>query len=570
MGRLLVRNLYLLLSPRIIGFRNGLARSASRARKRAFVMAFVGLCFWAGMFVLSCRVLIYFQSVEVIGDLLAHHLLSMVLLTFFSLLIFSHIITALSNLYLSNDLQLCHSTPAPLEALFLSRSVYTLVDSSWMVIIFGLPVMMAYAYVYRPGVGYYFAVLHMGLAIAIIAAGIGILFTMIIVHIFPARRTRDIVMLLVIFLLAGLYLMFRFLRPERLVDPDAFFSVMQYLGALKTPDSPYLPTHWVTETLWGYLSGSSSKSSLFGPLFVWSTAAFLVVINIWVAGAIYFEGFSKSQEGKKRRRGGSTALNLLMKFFTMPMGRDLASIMNKDIRTFFRDNTQWSQLLLLGALVVVYLYNFSVLPLDRSPIRLEFLQNEIAFLNMGLAGFVLSAVSVRFIFPAVSSEGGAFWIIRSSPLPIKRFLWGKYAFYILPMLILGEVLIIFTNYLLNVTPFMMILSSVTMFLAIFGIVALGIGFGALYPNFKFENIAQVATGFGGVMYMIVSVLFIALIIVLEAGPVYVIFMANVKGVSLTGLQWLFIIPSFAAVLFIGILTVYKPMKMGLAALSQYE
>jgi ABC-2 type transport system permease protein len=138
------------------------------------------------------------------------------------------------------------------------------------------------------------------------------------------------------------------------------------------------------------------------------------------------------------------------------------------------------------------------------------------------------------------------------------------------MLILGEVLIITTNHLLNVTPFMMILSSVTMFLAIFGIVALGIGFGALYPNFKFENIAQVATGFGGVMYMIVSVIFMAAIIVLEAGPVYVIFMANAKGVNLTGLQWLFIIPSFVAVLIIGMFTVYKPMKMGLEALSQYE
>jgi ABC-2 type transport system permease protein len=155
-------------------------------------MAFVGLSFWAGMFVLSCRVLMYFQSVEVIGDLLAHHLLSMVLLTFFSLLIFSHIITALSNLYLSNDLELCHSMPAQIEELFLSRSVYTLIDSSWMVIIFGLPVMMAYAYVYRPGIGFYVTVLHMGLAIAIIAAGIGILFTMILVHIFPAKRTRDV------------------------------------------------------------------------------------------------------------------------------------------------------------------------------------------------------------------------------------------------------------------------------------------------------------------------------------------------------------------------------------------
>ena len=348
------------------------------------------------------------------------------------------------------------------------------------------------------------------------------------------------------------------------------FEIMQYLGALKAPDSPYLPTHWVAETLWDYLSGSPSKNHLFGALFVWSTAAFLVVINIWVAEAIYFEGFSKSQEAKKRRRGGNTFLDLLMRLFTRPMGRDLGSVISKDIRTFFRDNTQWSQLLLLGALVIVYLYNFSVLPLDRSPMRIEFLQNEIAFLNMGLAGFVLSAVSVRFIFPAVSSEGGAFWIIRSSPLPIKRFLWGKYAFYILPMIILGEVLIIITNYLLNVSTFMMILSSVTMLLTIFGIVALGIGFGALYPNFKFESIAQVTTGFGGVMYMIVSVIFLALIIVLEAGPVYVIFMANVKGVSLTGAQWLFIIPSFAAVLIIGIWTVYKPMKMGLEALRQYE
>jgi len=565
-----MRNLYLLLSPRVLAFRNGLARSASRARKKTLIMAFVGLCFWAGMFVLSCRVLVYFQSVEVIGNLLAHHLLSMVLLTFFSLLIFSHIVTALSNLYLSNDLQLCHAMPTHLEELFLSRSVYTLVDSSWMVIVFGLPVMMAYAYVYRPGPGYYFAVLHMGLAIAIIAAGIGILFTMIVVHIFPARRTRDVVMLLLILMIVGLYLMFRFLRPERLVDPEAYFSIMQYLSALKAPDSPYLPTHWVTETLWEYLSGAGSKSHLFGALFVWSTAAFLVVINIWVAEAIYFEGFSKSQEAKKRRRGGNTFLALLMRLFTGPMGRDLGSVINKDIRTFFRDNTQWSQLLLLGALVVVYLYNFSVLPLDRSPIRIEFLQNEIAFLNMGLAGFVLSAVSVRFIFPAVSSEGGAFWIIRSSPLSTKRFLWGKYAFYILPMIILGEVLIIITNYLLNVTSFMMILSSLTMLLAVFGIVALGIGFGALYPNFKFENIAQVATGFGGVMYMIVSVMFMALIIVLEAGPVYVIFMANAKGVSLTGLQWLFIIPCFAAVFIVGILTVYKPMKMGLEALSLYE
>jgi len=564
-----MKSLYLLISPRILGLKNAFNSSAGRMRKRAFIMGSVGLVFWLLMFGLSSRVLIYFQSVEVIGDLLAHHLLAMVLLTFFSLLIFSHIITALSNLYLSTDLELCHSSPAHLEELFLSRSIYTMIDSSWMVIVFGLPVLMAYAFVYRPDPGFYFALLHMGLATVMIASNIGILFTMILVSIFPAHRTKDIIMLLVILVVVALYLMFRFLRPERLVDPDAFFSVMQYMSALKAPDSPYLPTHWVTETLWDHLGGLSGRRHLFDVMLVWSSAIATYFINIWVAGALYFTGFSKSQEAKRRRRGGKKILDLL-NFFTRPLGYDLGALIDKDIRTFFRDNTQWSQIFLLGALVAVYLYNFSVLPLERSPIRLEFLQNEIAFINMGLAGFVVSAVSVRFIFPAISSEGEAFWIIRSSPLPIGRFLWGKFALYLLPMLILAEALIIATNYLLDVTPFMMILSTVTIFFAVFGIVALGIGFGAIYPNFKHQNIAQVATGYGGLMYMIFSAIFMASVIVLEAGPVYLIFMADVRGNPITYLQWSFIIPSFLLVLLINFLAVYKPMKMGLEALVKYE
>ena len=201
---------------------------------------------------------------------------------------------------------------------------------------------------------------------------------------------------------------------------------------------------------------------------------------------------------------------------------------------------------------------------------MNFLQNQIAFLNMGLAGFVLSAIGVRFIFPAISGEGGAFWILRSSPLSMKRFVWGKYVLYLIPMLVLGEILVISTNHLLHVSRFMMILSSVTMFMAIFGIVALGIGIGALYPNFKFENIAQVSTGFGGVIYMIISAMFMGAIIVLEAGPVFVIFMAGVRDRAISAPQWLFIISSFLGVLALITVTIYKPMKMGIKALMQYE
>jgi ABC-2 type transport system permease protein len=564
-----MRNLFLLVSPRIYGLKNSIVGTSSAMRRKAIIMVVVGLVFWALMFILSTRMLIYFQSIEVIGDLLAHHLLSMIFLTFFSLLIFSNIITSLSNLYLSADLELCHSSPSGLEEVFLSRSIFTFIDSTWMVMIFGLPVIMAYAYVYRPGAGFYLSLIHMGFAVSIVATGIGILFTMIMVSIFPAHRTRDIIMLLVLFMIVALYLMFRLLRPERLVDPDAFFSVMQYLTALEAPDFPYMPTRWITDTLWTFLKGSNGENNLFEIALLWSTAAAIVVINIWVAEGIYLKGFSKSQEAR-RRLGTRGILDLVIGYLKRPMGHDLASLMEKDIRHFFRDNTQWSQLILLAALVVVYLYNFSVLPLERSPIRLEFLQDVISFLNLGLAGFVLSAISVRFIFPAISSEGKSFWIIQSSPISMERLLWGKFFIYIIPMLLLGEILIIVTNCLLNVTAFIMFLSSVTMFLEVFAIVAMGIGFGAIYPNFKYENIAQVPTGFGGLMYMIFSAIFIAVIIILEAGPVYILFMADLRGTRIMWFQWFLIIISFVMVLFIIAFTIYKSMNVGLRALNRYE
>jgi ABC-2 type transport system permease protein len=565
-----VQDLFRLIRPRLQGVRNQMTRSEVSGKKRALIMGGLGCAFCAGMFAVSCRVLYYFQSVEMIGDLLARQLLSMVLLTFFSLLIFSSIITALSNLYLSKDLELCHSMPVSVETLFISRSLYTFVDSSWMVLIFGVPVFLAYGYVYRPGPIFYLSLVHMNLAMAMIACFTGIFLTMALVHVFPAQRTRDIILLLSIALVVALYLLFRLLRPERLVNPDAFFTVAQYVNALKAPDSPYLPTHWVAETLWGHLNGFKGRGYLFEMLLAWSTAGSGVVINVWVARRIYFRGFSKSQEAKKRRAGGQRLLDLLIRCATKPFARDLAAVIGKDIRVFFRDNTQWSQLLLLGALIVVYLYNFSVLPLDKSPIRLDFLQNELAFLNMGLAGFVLSAICTRFVFTAVSAEGEAYWIIRTSPLRLKRYLWGKYLFFVFPILVLAEFLTIATNLLLEVTLLMMVLSTVTIGLMVFGIVALGIGLGAMYPRFRHENIGQVATGFGGFLYMVVSSLFIGLVIILEAGPVYILFMAGVRGRVISTLEWLLIVLSFAAVLLINWTAVSRPMGMGLKALQAYE
>ena len=361
-------HLILLLRPGFLGLKNRLSRTHGSGLKKPAFMGALGLVFGLILFVLSSRVLVYFQSVEMIGDLLAKELLSMVLLTFFSLLIFSNIITALSTLYLSKDLEFCHSVPVSVEVLFAVRAFSTFLNSSWMALIFAAPILGAYGYVYAPGVGFYLNLLHLMIALGVIASGAGILLTMILVHVFPAQRTKDVILLLSILMVVGLYLLFRFLRPERLVDPETALSVMHYVSALKTPDSPYLPTHWITEILWDYLREGVTSGEGFHLLLTWSSALTLVVINVWTASLIYFGGFSKAQEAKKRLMGGKRILELLIRVVTKPFKPDFSVMMAKDIRVFFRDNTQWSQLLLLFALVVVYVFNFKVLPPGKKPV----------------------------------------------------------------------------------------------------------------------------------------------------------------------------------------------------------
>ena len=47
------------------------------------------------------------------------------------------------------------------------------------------------------------------------------------------------------------------------------------------------------------------------------------------------------------------------------------------------------------------------------------LRSLISFLNIGTAGFVLSALGLRFTFPAVSLEGRAWWIARTAPVTAR-------------------------------------------------------------------------------------------------------------------------------------------------------
>src|SRR5207244_11005841 len=112
----------------------------------------------------------------------------------------------------------------------------------------------------------------------------------------------------------------------------------------------------------------------------------------------------------------------------------------KDIKLFFRDTTQWSQLILLAVLVVVYLFNIQALPLHRGEPVGFFYVNLVSFLNLGLAGFVLASIAARVIFPAVSLAGRQMRLLRSSPLDLRGLVWSKHGVGPAPLPLLALIL----------------------------------------------------------------------------------------------------------------------------------
>ena len=561
-----MKHVVTLLRPRIFSFKNkGLFKKDRGRGVKLFLFGSIGICFWGGIFAVSLRVLIYFKEISELGNILANKLLSMILLTFFSLLIFSSILTSISKLYLSRDLPLVHSMPVSSFKIFIARWIESTIDSSWMVIVYTLPVFISYGIVYQAGFFFYWNMIMAILSLAIIASSTSVIIVVLVVNFVPASRIRNMSIFFGLCLFLMLFFAFRFLQPERLVDPEVFSSTLVYLKSLKTPAPPYLPSTWACDSIKAALSGHIKKG-MFHTALSWTWAGVMVSMAIIIANGVYFKGLSKARSAQvrlfKNRFPG-------IHFKKIPPG-PVRAFITKEIRTFFRDQTQWSQLFLIAALVVLYLYNFNALPLEKAPIKTVYLQNLLSFLNMGLAGFVLTAIAARFAYPAISIEREAFWLVKSVPISLKSYLWIKFFIYFLPLLILAEILIIATNILLKVTPFMMALSTVTIFFLVPGVVAMGIGFGAAYPDFKADNPAQTVTSFGGILFMMVCAGYIGAVIFIEAGPVYNIFMADIRERGLTVFDWIWVTGSFTLVFVLSIAAIAIPMKFGEKKLSELQ
>jgi len=504
-----------LLVPKYLTAR---ARTMSGGRGRTarwILLGVFGALFWTFIFGVVFRLLRYFRGVPEIGPLLAGKLLGLILIGFFSILLLSNVITALSSFFLARDLDLLVGGPVDWLRLYGAKLLETIVHSSWMVVLMAVPLFSAFGVVYSGGVLFPLVTIGLLVPFLVIPAAIGAALTLLLVNIFPARRTRDILSVIAIITAGGIVLLFRLVRPERFAKPEGFRSLVDFITLLRTPTSPFLPSEWVQRATMSWLT---YKTDILPWYLLWSTAAAAVVLGAALHWRLYPLGFSKAQESAERWARGTFMRRVAERVFA-PLGVLRRELVLKELRLFFRDTTQWSQLLLLAVLVIVYVFNIKFLPLKGDGMTF-FLRNVVPFLNLVLAGFVLASVAARFIFPGVSLEGRTLWLLRSSPMSVRDLLWSKFWVGTVPLLFLALVIVGVTNYLLQVSVFMFIVSVITIAGMTMALAGLALGFGTLFPQFETENAAQIPTSFGGLLFMMSSIAVIGGIVILEARPVY--------------------------------------------------
>src|SRR5207244_10441256 len=200
-----------------------------------------------------------------------------------------------------------------------------------------------------------------------------------------------------------------------------------------------------------------------------------------IAPKIDSAAYVRARESTAPAALGARPLTRMIDRLLAPLSAPTRAMAAKEVRTLTRDVAQWSQLFLMAALLFIYLYNIRMLPLGG-----DARATIVSYANLGMAGFIIAAICLRFAYPSISSEGKAFWMLQSAPISYRRLLASKVLVYTIPLTALALILTAFANVLLNATAAVWVFTLIGGSLLAVTLVSLGVGMGALAPNFNAE------------------------------------------------------------------------------------
>ena len=513
--------------------------------------------------------LLHDSDMLVFGPLLMDHLIKMVLLAFFSMLIFSNLVIMLTTTYLSREVEYLMSQPVSHRRLFFGKLIESIFYSSWAFVVLALPMFAALGAAQKLSWMFYPAAAVMVVPYLIIPAVMGACVVLVITVFCPPRHLIRFALAMAAIGILGALLAQRTYGSHAMIwlggstDTDQLGQLMQ---VMRLGDLMVLPSGWLGRGLTSLRLGDWSEAG-FWALALWSTAGMGLVVCDWIAGPLYFRGWCNA------RSSGTTARKRRLGFFgcfrwvLMPLNSPTRALVAKDLAVFWRDPAQWGQLMILFGLLFIYITNLrSASSLGTLETAFPFWESLVSLFNIGATTFVLSILTTRFVYPMLSLEGKQQWVIGLAPIPRTRLVWVKFLVSWICSVMLTVPLSILSSVMLQTDWPVTLMSIVTVLTMSGGLSALAVGFGALMPNFNDDNPARIASGLGGTINAMASLIYIGLTLGLEAPWIH----AQINGIPQHGVMQTIFWGSIPAWVVLQFVMIIAPIGMGLRRWKRIE
>ncbi|MCU0490045.1 MAG: hypothetical protein MUD01_00450 [Chloroflexaceae bacterium] len=438
------------------------------------------------------------------------------------MLVLSSFNSILSSLYLSGDIDMLLVAPVPMRSVFIVKFFGGLLPQYLLLFAFVAPILLGFGQGMGYGVVYYMATLLTLLLLPLLPAGLGALLVMAVVRVVPARRAREIVGVLGGLVGVAFYIFSQFSR-----DLAPRLGNVNNLNALLQLNLPLLPTAWAGRALLAAGEGQWLTLLAFGGLF---TLVSLLIFGscLLLAERLYYAGWSNMamQGGRVRRknepRAGKAERAARTGWFSSSLSWLLPvqsqAIVYKDLRLFRRDLRNLQQLIF--PLALAFIWAFQLFQGGNSSQVSETAQRVIGLGGIGVAFFICVTMSSALAGPGISREGKAFWILKLAPISALRMLLGKLALAYLPFPLLGTLFLLVTAFFLQLAPLTLLSDWALLLLTGLGSAAISVGLGAAFPRLNWENPQQQTTWRAGCISAVAFPLYLALMLVLVAGPTF--------------------------------------------------
>lgn len=487
---------------------------------------------------------------------LLRNVLAFAFLVTIVILFSSSMTVAIGSYFTDLDLDIYHAAPRRKWRIVLSRWCKTFVQSAAIMYAFTVPIFVAFGLQYDVKASFYPIVLaNLGglLAIPVTIASAVIIF---LVRYFPVQRVHQVVASIGILVLSVAVIAFRASRPERFFREISTDDVTRVLQAIELPTIDRYPGTALADLM-------VNADAFPFPARIWIPAFVLFGAFMLFASRVYFHAFVRARESMAPAAVGGNALITIADRFIHRLDAPLRAMVGKEVRVLMRDVAQWSQLFLMVAVVFLYLYNIKMLPLGG-----DARATIVSYANLGMAGFIVASICLRFAYPSVSAEGKAFWIVQTAPVSYRRLLIAKVIVYAIPLTALSLILTAFANALLDANGVVWAFTLAGASMLAVTLVSLGVGLGALAPNFNAENPLQVGLSLGGFGYMGASLAYIAAVMLLMARPVIGYFFWKLFSIqSRAVITWVPVTAAIALSIALAIIPIVVAEKR-LAALSE--